>query len=259
MNHSYPPNHSKQQTHFGFETIPENTKKDRVAMVFSNVAKRYDLMNDLMSVGLHRAWKHFAIDELDVHPGHKILDIAAGTADMTLRIAQKIGSSNAESMLWHTDINTSMLKEGKKRLINKGILVPSLQCDSEQMPFPNESFDRAILAFGLRNMTHKETALTEIYRILKPQGRLVVLEFSKINNCLQKPYDWYSFNTLPKIGKFILNDEKSYRYLAESIQMHPDQETLKHMFQSSGFTKCYYKNLTAGIVAIHTGIKTKEL
>ena len=243
------------QTHFGFERVSESIKKTRVASVFSNVAQKYDLMNDLMSLGLHRLWKAQAIRELDLYPQQDVLDIAAGTGDLTLAIAKAVGLEHAKQHVWHTDINPEMLQTGRQRLINQGVIVPSIVCDAEQLPFADSSFDRVMLAFGLRNMTHKNIALSEINRVLKPHGRLVVLEFSKVNAALQKPYDWYSFNILPKLGQFIANDAHSYRYLAESIRMHPDQETLKTMFEQAKFEHCRYTNLNAGLVAIHTGLK----
>jgi demethylmenaquinone methyltransferase/2-methoxy-6-polyprenyl-1,4-benzoquinol methylase len=243
------------KTHFGFESIPETQKRGRVSAVFSSVSKNYDLMNDLMSAGLHRLWKKKAVDLLDLYPQQTVLDIAAGTGDLTIAMAKKVRLGTNHPSVWHTDINRSMLLEGKKRLINSGFILPSLECDAEQLPFPDHTFDRVMLAFGLRNMTHKDKALAEIFRVLKPRGRVVILEFSHIQECLKKPYDWYSFQILPKLGSFFANDADSYRYLAESIRMHPDQETLKNMFENVGFQKVSYLNLNAGLVAIHTGVK----
>lgn len=240
------------QTHFGFETVSENEKAGRVAHVFHSVANNYDLMNDLMSGGLHRIWKAFTIGRAQIRPGMKILDIAGGTGDLASAFAKRAGT-NGE--VWLTDINDSMLRVGRDRLLNKGIIAPNTVCDAEKLPFADNYFDRVSVAFGLRNMTHKDIALSEMFRVLKPGGKLLVLEFSKINQALAPAYDWYSFNILPKIGKFIAKDEDSYRYLAESIRMHPDQETLANMMREVGFERVQFFNLSAGIVALHEGIK----
>lgn len=240
------------QTHFGFESVDETEKAGRVAQVFHSVANNYDLMNDLMSGGLHRIWKSFTIGRAQIRSGMKVLDIAGGTGDLAAAFAKRVGASGE---VWLTDINDSMLRVGRDRLLNKGIITPSSVCDAEKLPFADNYFDRVSVAFGLRNMTHKDNALAEMYRVLKPGGKLLVLEFSKINDALAPAYDWYSFNILPKIGRFIAKDEDSYRYLAESIRMHPDQETLAQMMRDVGFERVQYFNLSAGIVALHEGIK----
>lgn len=238
-------------THFGFKTIDENKKADEVAKVFTSVAKKYDLMNDLMSLGLQRLWKHHAIRQMNIQKGMKVLDIAGGTGDFTRAFAKKIGSAG---QAWLTDINFEMLAVGKDRLLDSGVISPIVQCDAEALPFPDDYFDRVIVAFGLRNMTHKDKALGEMHRVLRPGGQAYVLEFSKIYQPLQTPYDLYSFNILPWLGKKIANDAESYRYLAESIRMHPDQKTLKLMMENAGFNHVSYENLSAGIVALHRGI-----
>jgi len=239
-------------THFGYSTVDENQKVHKVAQVFHSVAAKYDVMNDLMSAGLHRVWKMFTIAQAGVRPGFKVLDIAGGTGDLSKEFAKQAGASGE---VWLTDINESMLRVGRDRLLNAGIITPTMLCDAEQLPFPDNYFDRVSVAFGLRNMTHKEAALAEMRRVLKPGGKLLVLEFSKVNSVLQKPYDTYSFSVLPWLGKMIANDAESYRYLAESIRMHPDQETLKTMMQDAGLDCVSYFNLTAGVAALHTGIK----
>ncbi len=239
-------------THFGFQQINENHKAEKVAHVFSTVAKNYDLMNDLMSGGLHRLWKAFAINQTDVKPGYRVLDVAGGTGDMAEAFAKQAGNTGE---IWLTDINEAMLQKGRDRLLNKGTLIPIAVCDAEHLPFPDEYFDRVMVSFGLRNMTHKEKALTEMHRVLKSGGKMLVLEFSKIWEPLQYIYDLYSFSILPWLGKYIANSEESYQYLAESIRMHPDQETLKEMIDNAGFVLSKYYNLSAGIVALHTGIK----
>lgn len=218
------------------------------------MAARYDVMNDFMSVGLHRVWKMFTIGKSNVRPGMKVLDIAAGTGDLTMAFAKKVGKTGE---VWHTDINESMLSVGRDRLIDKGFSVPSIVCDAEALPFPDNYFDIVTVAFGLRNMTHKDKALAEMLRVLKPGGKLLVLEFSQIYKPLAPAYDWYSFNILPWLGKKVANDENSYRYLAESIRMHPDQETLAQMMRDVGFERVNYHNLTAGITALHEGIKLR--
>ena len=239
-------------THFGYQDVPEDQKVHKVAEVFHSVAAKYDVMNDLMSAGLHRVWKAFTIAQAGIRPGFKVLDIAGGTGDLASAFAKKAGVSGE---VWHTDINESMLRVGRDRMINDGLLLPTLICDAEQLPFPDNYFDRVSVAFGLRNMTHKDRALAEMRRVLKPGGKLLVLEFSKVAAPLQKPYDLYSFKVLPWLGKQIANDADSYRYLAESIRMHPDQETLKSMMQEAGLDKVDYFNLSAGIAALHVGIK----
>jgi len=239
-------------THFGYQTVPEEDKARKVADVFHSVASKYDVMNDLMSAGMHRLWKAFTIAQAGVRPGFKVLDIAGGTGDLAKAFAEKAGPSGE---VWLTDINESMLRVGRDRLLNHGIAAPVLLCDAERLPFQDNYFDRVTVAFGLRNMTHKEAALAEMRRVLKPGGKLLVLEFSKVWQPLKKPYDLYSFSVLPWLGKRIANDADSYRYLAESIRMHPDQETLKQMMQHAGLERVEYFNLTAGVAALHTGVK----
>lgn len=239
-------------THFGYQTVAEENKVHKVADVFHSVAAHYDVMNDAMSFGLHRLWKAFTIAQAAVRPGFKVLDIASGTGDLARTFARQAG---ARGEVWQTDINESMLRVGRDKLLNSGVLAPALLCDAEKLPFPANYFDRVSVAFGLRNMTHKETALAEMQRVLKPGGKLLVLEFSKIWPALQKPYDTYSFSILPWLGKRIANDADSYRYLAESIRMHPDQQTLKKMMEEAGLARVDYFNLTAGVAALHTGIK----
>lgn len=239
-------------THFGYQTVDEQDKVHKVAEVFHSVAAKYDVMNDLMSAGLHRLWKAFTIAQAGIRPGFKVLDIAGGTGDLAKAFAVKAGSTG---QVWLTDINESMLRVGRDRLLNNGLSTPTLLCDAEKLPFPDNYFDRVSVAFGLRNMTHKDVALAEMLRVLKPGGKLLVLEFSKVIPALQKPYDVYSFSVLPWLGQRIAGDADSYRYLAESIRMHPDQETLKTMMQDAGFGRVDYFNLTAGVAALHTGIK----
>lgn len=239
-------------THFGYQTVPEVDKAHKVAEVFHSVAAKYDVMNDLMSAGLHRAWKMFTIAQAAVRPGFKVLDIAGGTGDLAKAFAHKAGPTG---QVWLTDINESMLRAGRDRLLNNGLCIPILLCDAEKLPFADNYFDRVSVAFGLRNMTHKDAALAEMRRVLKPGGKLLVLEFSQVWKPLQKPYDVYSFSVLPWLGKRIVGDADSYRYLAESIRMHPDQDTLKKMMQNAGLERVEYFNLTAGVAALHTGIK----
>ena len=239
-------------THFGYATVEEEQKVHKVAEVFHSVAAKYDVMNDLMSVGLHRVWKLFTIAQAGVRPGFKVLDIAGGTGDLAKEFVKQAGSTGE---VWHTDINESMLRVGRDRLLNKGLLTPTLLCDAENLPFEDNYFDRVSVAFGLRNMTHKDQALAEMRRVLKPGGKLLVLEFSKVPDVLKKPYDMYSFKVLPWLGEKIANDADSYRYLAESIRMHPDQESLKTMMLEAGFDKVDYFNLTAGVAALHVGTK----
>ncbi|MDP5007680.1 MAG: bifunctional demethylmenaquinone methyltransferase/2-methoxy-6-polyprenyl-1,4-benzoquinol methylase UbiE [Glaciimonas sp.] len=239
-------------THFGYKTVAEEEKVHKVAEVFHSVAAKYDVMNDLMSAGLHRVWKAFTIAQAAIRPGFKVLDIAGGTGDLAKAFAKKAGSTGE---VWLTDINESMLRVGRDRVLNQGMAIPTMLCDAEKLPFPDNYFDRVSVAFGLRNMTHKDVALSEMRRVLKPGGKLLVLEFSKVTELLKKPYDVYSFSVLPWLGKKIANDAESYRYLAESIRMHPDQETLKTMMQDAGLARVQYFNLTAGVAALHTGIK----
>ncbi|HET6788784.1 MAG TPA: bifunctional demethylmenaquinone methyltransferase/2-methoxy-6-polyprenyl-1,4-benzoquinol methylase UbiE [Aquabacterium sp.] len=239
-------------THFGFETVDESQKASRVRGVFDSVAGKYDIMNDLMSMGLHRLWKAYTIAASGVREGHKVLDIAGGTGDLALAFAKRVGPRGT---VVHTDINEAMLSTGRDRLINEGVMLPTTICDAEHLPFPGDSFDIVTVAFGLRNMTHKDQALKEMCRVLKPGGRLLVLEFSKVAKPLEKAYDFYSFNILPKIGKLVANDEESYRYLAESIRMHPDQATLKSMMKEAGFGHVDVHNMTGGVVALHMGLK----
>ena len=243
---------SDNSTDFGFERVPEAAKARRVASVFSSVARRYDIMNDLMSAGLHRAWKAFAIEMAGVRAGQRVLDVAAGTGDLTVAHAKRAGASGE---VWHTDINPDMLREGRDRLRDAGFVLPSLLCDAEKLPFPDNYFDCVTVAFGLRNMTHKDRALAEFRRVLKPGGRALVLEFSRVAKPLEKAYDLYSFKVLPWLGKRVANDEASYRYLAESIRMHPGQQELKALMHQSGFGHVDYHNLTGGVVALHVGIK----
>ncbi|MCI1191241.1 bifunctional demethylmenaquinone methyltransferase/2-methoxy-6-polyprenyl-1,4-benzoquinol methylase UbiE [Calidifontimicrobium sp. SYSU G02091] len=240
------------QTHFGFESVDEREKAQRVRGVFDSVAPKYDLMNDLMSLGLHRAWKAYTVAVADVREGQQVLDIAGGTGDLARAFARKVGASGC---VVHTDINLAMLTTGRDRLLDEGLALPTVVCDAERLPFPSDRFDVVSVAFGLRNMTHKELALAEMARVLKPGGRLLVLEFSKVAKPLEKVYDWYSFNVLPRLGQWIAGDADSYRYLAESIRMHPDQATLKAMMKAAGFGHVDVHNLTGGVVALHVGIK----
>jgi demethylmenaquinone methyltransferase/2-methoxy-6-polyprenyl-1,4-benzoquinol methylase len=239
-------------THFGYQTVDEAQKAARVRGVFDSVAQKYDIMNDLMSGGLHRAWKAYTVAVAAVQPGHRVLDIAGGTGDLSRAFARAVGPSG---LVVHTDINEAMLRVGRDRLLDEGLALPTNLCDAEKLPYPDNSFDRVSVAFGLRNMTHKDAALAEMCRVLKPGGRLLVLEFSKVAAPLAKPYDWYSFNILPKLGQMIAGDAESYRYLAESIRMHPDAQTLKAMMKSAGFGHVDVHKLTAGVVALHVGIK----
>ena len=242
-------------THFGFKTVAETEKEHLVADVFHSVAEKYDLMNDLMSFGIHRLWKCFTIDCAGVRPGQKILDLAGGTGDLTAKFSRLVGDSG-EVVL--ADINDSMLKVGREKLRNKGLVnnIRYVQANAEALPFPDNYFDLITIGFGLRNVTHKEQALASMYRALKPGGRLLVLEFSKPTNVvMSKLYDFYSFKVLPKMGQLVAKDSDSYQYLAESIRMHPDQETLKAMMETVGFEQVTYHNLTQGVVALHRGFK----
>ena len=239
-------------THFGFQSVDEKDKASRVRGVFDSVAPKYDVMNDLMSLGLHRAWKAYTVLVANVKPGQKVLDIAGGTGDLAMAFAPKVG---AEGLVVHTDINEAMLREGRNRLLDAGVSVPTLVCDAEHLPFPDAYFDLVTVAFGLRNMTHKEDALREMNRVLKPGGKLLVLEFSKVAKPLAKIYDWYSFKVLPRLGKLVANDDSSYQYLAESIRMHPGQEELKTLMHKGGFGHVDYHNMSGGVVALHVGIR----
>jgi demethylmenaquinone methyltransferase/2-methoxy-6-polyprenyl-1,4-benzoquinol methylase len=239
-------------THFGYQSVDETEKARRVRSVFDSVAPKYDLMNDLMSLGLHRAWKAYTVMVADVHAGHRVLDIAGGTGDLALAFAKKVGKTG---QVVHTDINEAMLRTGRDRLLDAGVALPTVVCDAEQLPFADGHFDRVSVAFGLRNMTHKDQALAEMSRVLKPGGKLLVLEFSKVAPPLANVYDWYSFKVLPRLGQWVAGDEASYRYLAESIRMHPDQQMLKSMMLKGGFDHVDFHNLTGGLVALHVGIK----
>jgi demethylmenaquinone methyltransferase/2-methoxy-6-polyprenyl-1,4-benzoquinol methylase len=241
-----------QDTHFGFQSVPETEKAARVRAVFESVAGKYDLMNDLMSGGLHRAWKAFAIGQSGARPGQRVLDVAGGTGDLARDLARRVGPTG---QVWLTDINSAMLAHGRDRLLDRGLDLPVAQCDAEHLPFPDGMFDLVTVAFGLRNMTHKDNALKEMCRVLKPGGRLLVLEFSRVWKPLAGVYDAYSFGLLPWMGKLVAGDEASYRYLAESICKHPDQETLKSMMSEAGFDRVDFFNMSAGVVALHRGFK----
>ncbi len=239
-------------THFGFSKVSEGDKARRVKDVFDSVAPRYDLMNDLMSMGMHRLWKSYTVMVAHLHEGDTVLDIAGGTGDLGRAFAAKVGASG---QVVHTDINEAMLRTGRDRLTDAGLVLPTLVCDAEKLPFDDNRFDLVSVAFGLRNMTHKDLALAEMARVLKPGGRLLVLEFSRVARPLEKAYDWYSFKVLPKLGQWVANDAASYQYLAESIRMHPGQEELKSLMKANGFGHVDYHNLSAGLVALHVGIK----
>ncbi|PCI60302.1 MAG: bifunctional demethylmenaquinone methyltransferase/2-methoxy-6-polyprenyl-1,4-benzoquinol methylase UbiE [Methylophilaceae bacterium] len=243
---------SDKETHFGFQSVKENEKQKKVGEVFHSVAQKYDIMNDVMSVGMHRVWKRFAINTSGVKRGDRVLDIAGGSGDLSKLFSKKVGATGQVIL---TDINASMLSVGRDNMIDAGVNVPATQCNAEFLPFQDNAFDCVIVAFGLRNMTHKENALKEMQRVLKVGGRLLVLEFSKVWDPLSKAYDAYSFKFLPFMGKLIANDATSYEYLAESIRMHPNQETLKKMMEDAGLSKVDYYNLSAGIVALHKGYK----
>ncbi|MGA8862366.1 MAG: bifunctional demethylmenaquinone methyltransferase/2-methoxy-6-polyprenyl-1,4-benzoquinol methylase UbiE [Gallionella sp.] len=239
-------------THFGFETVKEEEKARKVAGVFTSVAGKYDVMNDLMSAGLHRLWKRYAVSISGVRVGQRVLDVAGGSADLSRLFLKEVGNAGQVVL---TDINNAMLRVGRDRLLDAGYTTPVTQCDAEQLPFPDNYFDCVSIAFGLRNVTHKEAALREMYRVIKLGGRVIVLEFSKVARPLEKVYDLYSFKLLPRMGQFIAGDADSYRYLAESIRMHPGQEELKQMMIDAGLERVEYFNLTGGVVAVHRGYK----
>lgn len=239
-------------THFGFKSVDETEKARHVRSVFDSVAPKYDVMNDLMSMGLHRAWKAYTVMVANLQEGDRALDIAGGTGDLAMAFSKKVGKSG---QVVHTDINEAMLSTGRNRLLDAGISLPTVVCDAEKLPFPDNYFDVVSVAFGLRNMTHKDIALAEMNRVLKPGAKLLVLEFSRIAKPLEKAYDWYSFKILPRLGKLVAGDDASYRYLAESIRMHPSQDELKAMMHIGGFGHVDYHNLTGGIAALHVGIK----
>ena len=248
-------NQDKDSTHFGYKTVKESEKASMVRGVFDSVASKYDLMNDLMSLGIHRLWKRFAIELAGIKRGQKVLDLASGTGDLADKFSGLVGP---DGMVLMTDINAAMLSTGRDRMADRGNAgnLFYAQVNAETLPFPDNSFDCITIGFGLRNVTHKETALKSMYQALKPGGRALILEFSKpTTKPLEKIYDLYSFSLLPKIGKVVTDDEESYRYLAESIRMHPDQDTLRGMMEDAGFERCDYHNLTGGIVAVHRGFK----
>ena len=244
--------HMSADTHFGYEKVPEEAKAAKVREVFDRVAGNYDLMNDLMSAGLHRVWKAFAVALSGVREGHRVLDVAAGSGDLSRAFAKRVGASG---QVWATDINGNMLAVGRDRLLDDGMVCPAVQCDAEKLPFTDGYFDCVSVAFGLRNMTRKDKALAEMTRVLKPGGRLLVLEFSKVWKPLEKAYDLYSFTVLPWLGEKIAKEGNAYRYLAESIRMHPDQQELKEMMERAGLEKVEYFNLAAGVVALHRGYR----
>ena len=239
-------------THFGFQSVEESDKARHVRGVFDSVASKYDLMNDLMSGGLHRAWKAYTVAVANVREGDQVLDIAGGTGDLALAFSRKVGASGR---VVHTDINAAMLGTGRNRLLDAGVVLPTVVCDAEKLPFESGQFDLVSVAFGLRNMTHKDQAIAEMCRVLKPGGKLLVLEFSKVAQPLEKAYDFYSFQILPRLGKLVAGDDASYRYLAESIRMHPSQAELKDLMKKNGFVHVDYHNMTGGVVALHVGIK----
>ena len=240
------------ETHFGYETVDDRAKAAKVRGVFDSVASKYDLMNDLMSLGLHRAWKAYAVAVANVRNGDRVLDLAGGTGDLARAF---VGPAGDAGMVVHTDINEAMLRQGRDRLLDEGKVVPTVLCDAETLPFAGGAFDIVSVAFGLRNMTHKDKALAEMARVLKTGGRLLVLEFSKVAAPLERAYDWYSFKVLPRIGQLVAGDGASYRYLAESIRRFPDQQTLVGLMGEAGLEDCRYENLSGGIVALHKGFK----
>ena len=242
----------KDQTDFGYERVPEAEKARRVGAVFDRVAERYDLMNDLMSLGLHRLWKAFAVSIARPRPGERILDVASGSADLARALGRRVLPGGE---VWLAYINRSMLERGRARVLDAGLLAPAVQCDAEQLPFPSGHFDCVTVAFGLRNMTHKDRALAEMARVLRPGGRLVVLEFSKVWKPLERAYDLYSFRFLPWLGGRVAGDADAYRYLAESIRIHPDQAALAGMLESAGLSQVDVFNLAAGVVAVHRGYR----
>ena len=241
-----------EPTHFGYEQVPESEKARKVAGVFASVASKYDVMNDLMSLGLHRVWKAFTVRVSGVRPGDRVLDVAGGSGDLARAFARRVGPTGE---VWLTDVNRPMLEVGRDRLLDAGLVLPAVQCDAEALPFASGRFDCVSVAFGLRNMTHKDRALAEMRRVLRPGGRLLVLEFSKVWKPLEAPYDWYSFKVLPWLGERVAGDAASYRYLAESIRVHPDQEALRSMMEQAGLEDVEYFNLAAGVVALHRGYR----
>ncbi len=248
------PQQPDDKTHFGYQSVPTGEKAERVRDVFDSVASRYDLMNDLMSAGLHRLWKRFTIDQAGIRPGHVVLDLAGGTGDLARAFAGKVGKDGYVVL---ADINAAMLRQGRSRLIDAGVAgnLSIAQVDAENLPFADRSFDCISMAFGLRNVTEKEAALRSMYRTLKPGGKAMILEFSEPSKAIKPAYDLYSFKVLPVLGKLVARDSDSYQYLAESIRMHPDQDTLKSMMEEAGFERCRYHNLAAGIVALHIGYR----
>jgi demethylmenaquinone methyltransferase/2-methoxy-6-polyprenyl-1,4-benzoquinol methylase len=242
----------ERTTHFGYQEVPEDEKAKRVGAVFRSVASSYDLMNDLMSLGLHRAWKRFALELSGVRAGSRVLDVASGSGDLARAFAKRVGPTG---QVWMTDINAAMLGVGRDRMLDAGLFAPMALADAEKLPFPDAAFDCVSVAFGLRNMTHKDRALAEMARVTRPGGRVLVLEFSRVWKPLERAYDAYSFGILPRIGKYVAHDEEAYRYLAESIRMHPDQETLKGMMEQAGLVRVEYFNMTAGVVALHRGFR----
>jgi demethylmenaquinone methyltransferase/2-methoxy-6-polyprenyl-1,4-benzoquinol methylase len=245
---------SAETTHFGYKTVPVDDKATLVKGVFDSVASRYDIMNDLMSGGLHRLWKRRAIEQAGIRKGHVVLDLAGGTGDLAKEFASRVGSQGHVVL---ADINAQMLRQGRSRLVDAGVAgnLSIAQLDAQNLPFADGSFDRVAIAFGLRNVTDKDAALRSIFRVLKPGGKLLILEFSKPHEAIKPAYDLYSFKVLPVLGQLVANDADSYQYLAESIRMHPDQETLLAMLQQAGFERCRYQNLAAGIVALHSAYR----
>ncbi len=238
------------RTHFGYRSVDEREKAAKVREVFDSVAPKYDLMNDLMSGGMHRLWKRFAVGQAGLRPGMKVLDLATGSGDLARAMARTPGVE-----VWMSDINAAMLSVGRDKALDEGLALPAVQCDAERLPFPSSTFDRVTVAFGLRNMTHKDLALAEMRRVLVPGGRLLVLEFSRVWKPLAGAYDAFSFGLLPRLGSLIAKDADSYRYLAESIRMHPDQPTLGGMLEAAGLSRVRWFNLAAGVVALHEGVK----